>query len=298
MHWVLASIIATLGGASYVSFLKLAQGFYDPKTVISFIMFCAFMFYYITSNHKNIFSAFEWNAFIAGILFGVMTICFNEAINLSNNPGIPSSLVRSNVLVTYVISLFVFGLKFSWTKFITIMTIIAGCLITIIPNMKDFASSNNKWILMTILAGLLSSGNDVFSKLSLNKIPTDQYLVVQMLAAVLTTLGIQYVRTKTFTLQKLKKTKQKMESKIHILNKYPPLLMGVAVASVIIFRQFLGIAVKNSDNPSYPRALFNSQFFVSLLLSLLIQKNASITKYQGVGSTVILGGVVAMTLQK
>ena len=74
--------------------------------------------------------------------------------------------------------------------------------------------------------------------------------------------------------------------------------MGVAVASVIIFRQFLGIAVKNSDNPSYPRALFNSQFFISLLLSLLIQKNASITKYQGVGSTVILGGVVAMTLQK
>ena len=298
MHWVLASIIATLGGALYVSFLKLAQGFYDPKTIISFTMFCAFMFYFIISDHKNLFSAFESNAFIAGILFGLVSICFNEAISLSNNPGIPSSLVRSNVLVTYLLSLFVFGLKFSWTKFITIMTIIGGCLITIIPNMKDFTSSNNKWILMTVLAGLLSSFNDVFSKLSLNKISTDQYLVVQLLAAVLTTLGIQYVRTKKFTLQKLKKDKQKKESKIHILNKYPPLLMGVSAASLIIFRKFLGIAVENSVNPSYPRALFNSQFFVSLLLSLLIQKDSSITKYEGVGSTVILGGVIAMALQK
>jgi len=36
MNWLAPTFIALVGSASYVSFLKLAQGYYDPKTVQSF----------------------------------------------------------------------------------------------------------------------------------------------------------------------------------------------------------------------------------------------------------------------
>lgn len=298
MNWILSSIIATVGGTAYVSFLKLAQSYYDPKTVISFLILCSFVYYFIISDYKNIFKYFEIYAFIAGVLFGTMAESINEAINLSNNPGIPSSIVRSNVLITYLFSIVIFGLKFSWSKFLAISVIIIGCIITIIPNMKNFSSTNNLWMVMTILAGLFSAGNDVFSKLSLNKIGSEQYLVIQMLAATLTTITIQYMRTKTVFLKILPKNDQKKLSKIHLLNKYPQISLATAFVGLIVFRQFLSMAVKSTTNPSYPRAIFNSQFFFSLLLSLFIQKGSEITKYQWGGSSVILMGIIGMAIQK
>ena len=298
MNWILSSIIATFGATCYTSFLKLTQSYYDSKTVIGFLILCSFIYYFITSDEKNIIKMFEPYACIAGILFGLMATSINEAIKLSNNPGIPSCIVRSNVLITYILSLFVFGLKFAWSKFFAISVIIVGCLITILPDIKNFKSSNNMWILMTIIAGLFSSGNDILSKLSLNKISTENYLVIQMLAAALTAIGVQYARTKTYSLKVLPKDKREKVSKIYLFNKYPQLSLGVAFAGLIIFRKFLGIAIKKATNPSYPRAIFNSQFLFSILLSLGIQKGSAINNYQWAGSSVILAGILGLSLQK
>jgi len=245
-----------------------------------------------------LFKSFEIYAVIAGILFGVMTIAFNAAVNLANNPGLPGSIVPSNALLTYFISLSLFGLAFSWKKFLTILLIIAGCIITTIPNMKHFKSSNNLWIVMTLIAATSAAGNDIFSKLSLNKINNNQYLVVQTFTAAITTIVAQYITTKTVGLKTLKKKDQKKDSKIAFLNKYPQVSLFIALSGLLVFRQFLSIAIGKSENPSYPRAIFNSQFFLSLLLSMGIQKGSKITNYQWAGSSVVLSGVLTMALQK
>ena len=298
MNWLAPTFIALVGSASYVSFLKLAQGYYDPKTVQSFLVSCCFIYYYFVGNNKNLFKCFEIYAVIAGILFGVMTIAFNAAVNLANNPGLPGSIVPSNALLTYFISLSLFGLAFSWKKFLTILLIIAGCIITTIPNMKHFKSSNNLWIVMTLIAATSAAGNDIFSKLSLNKINNNQYLVVQTFTAAITTIVAQYITTKTVGLKTLKKKDQKKDSKIAFLNKYPQVSLFIALSGLLVFRQFLSIAIGKSENPSYPRAIFNSQFFLSLLLSMGIQKGSKITNYQWAGSSVVLAGVLTMALQK
>jgi drug/metabolite transporter (DMT)-like permease len=298
MNWLVSTFIALFGSAAYVSFLKLAQGYYDPKTVQSFLMTICFLYYYTVGSNKNLFKSFEIYAVIAGLLFGLMTISFNAAVNLANNPGLPGSIVPSNALLTYFISLPLFGLAFSWKKFSTILLIIVGCIITTIPNMKDFKSSNNLWIVMTLIAATCAAGNDLFSKLSLNKINNNQYLVIQMFTAAITTIVAQYMITKTIGLKTLKKKDQKKDSKIVFLNKYPQISLFVALSGLLVFRQFLGIAIEKSENPSYPRAIFNSQFFVSLLLSMGIQKGSQITSYQWAGSSVVLAGVLAMALQK
>lgn len=296
MNWIIDSIIATFGGAIYTSFLKLSQSSYDATSVVSFVLFLSFIFYYITGGYYNLVKNFETWGFISGITFGLTTYFFNKALSLVNNPGIPSSIVRSQVVLTFFVSLFLFNEKFSWKKFAPILVIILGCLITVYPNLKSFDAKNMEWIYLTIIAGICTTGNDITSKLSLNKIANKQFLVLQMLGASLTNIILQFFTKKTVGLQKLSKDKKKKSSKIHLFNKYPQLLLAIILSSLIVFRTYLGSAMKSSKNPAYPRAIFNSQFLVSLLLSLVIQKDTAITKAQGIGSAVILLGVIFTTI--
>lgn len=296
MNWILDSMIATLGGGFYVSFLKLGQDHYETDSLVTFVLFGSFLYYFLTKNHANIVKDFNFMAFLSGISFGLTAYFISKSFQLVNNPGVPSSIVRSQVLLTYFVSLFLFNEKFSWKTFFPILIIIFGCLITIYPELINFDPKNMTWIFFTVLAGICTTGNDITSKLSLNEISNDQFLVIQMLGATLTNILIQYGQKKTFGLKKLKKPKK--NSKILAFNKYPTLLLTIIIISLIIFREFLGSAMSKTKNPAYPRAIFNSQFIVSLLISLVIQKNSSISLIEGIGSAVITVGVILTSLIK
>ena len=298
MQWIIESLIAAMAGGSYTSVLKLVNDNYVGNSAIFTILLSCFSWFYIKNKQLNISKYLEKWSIISGITFGITTIFVNKSIVNVSNPGVPISLVPAQVLLTYFLSLSIFKEKFSITKFIPIMIILIGSIITVLPDLINFKNTNILWIIYISIAIFFVSISDITSKLALNKITNVQYQVVSLLAATIVAGLIQLTENNSLGLKKLPKDKVKNISKYEILDKYDILTLIFAIFCMINFQYHFAEAVKGTKNPAYPRGIINSQFIPAMLISKLIIKDSTITGYQYLGSFITLLGIMYNTIYK
>ncbi len=306
MNWQILSIFATISSAFFVLFQKISSNIYLTPSILSIFFLFSFLFFYIVKpliikgklsiNDLNIFKYIEIYSIIAGISFGLATFFITLALKYINNPGIPSILVRGGIIFTYIFSFFLFNEKFNIYKFLGILIVILSIFIEIRPDIMKIKSKNNIWILFTLLSSISAAILNTTSKLSLKKINDTQLNVIILLFGYLTNVLIQFLQDKSFGLKKLNKPKKKDLSKIKILNQKPIIAIIGGIITLIIFRYYLTKAIKVSQNPTYPRMIFNTQYILTLLLSLFILNSSTIKTKEIISSILMLIGALIFSL--
>lgn len=296
MHWKTAISIATLGAGIYISFLKLSQGNYDPSSIIPFVMSISFLYFYVKNGKWDLFNlANKWSV-ISGLCFGCALYYMNNALSLIQNPGIPSAVLRTNIVITYVASLFLFRESFSFSKVGFILLTLVGGFVAILPKLIGMNNDNITWLYPTLIAGCFASLSDITTKFGVSEVSNLDFSTIQVLVAGLLNYMFQYADTGNIGLQVLDANVAKDKSSIELLNTYPWISLVICIMGFSLFREYLGEAIQQSSNPVYPRAIFNSQFILTLVLSYFLQTDGTFTMYEGLGAVIIAMGVVGFSL--
>ena len=296
MHWKTAISIATLGAGIYISFLKLSQGNYDPSSIIPFVMSISFLYFYVKNGKWDLFNlANKWSV-ISGLCFGCALYYMNNALSLIQNPGIPSAVLRTNIVITYVASLFLFRESFSFSKVGFILLTLVGGFVAILPKLIGMNNDNITWLYPTLIAGCFASLSDITTKFGVSEVSNLDFSTIQVLVAGLLNYLFQYADTRNIGLQELDADVAKDKSSIDLLNTYPWISLVICIMGFTFFREYLGEAIQQSSNPVYPRAIFNSQFILTLVLSYFLQTDGTFTMYEGLGAVIIAMGVVGFSL--
>lgn len=296
MHWKTAISIATLGAGIYISFLKLSQGNYDPSSIIPFVMSISFLYFYVKNGKWDLFNlANKWSV-ISGLCFGCALYFMNNALSLIQNPGIPSAVLRTNIVITYVASLFLFRESFSFSKVGFILLTLVGGFVAILPKLIGMNNDNITWLYPTLIAGCFASLSDITTKFGVSEVSNLDFSTIQVLVAGLLNYMFQYADTGNIGLQVLDADVAKDKSSIELLNTYPWISLAICIMGFSLFREYLGEAIQQSSNPVYPRAILNSQFILTLVLSYFLQTDGTFTMYEGLGAVIIAMGVVGFSL--
>lgn len=286
MKWLFNSIIATLSGILYVVFLKLSQSTYEQSSLISWILLIPVLPLVIYTRKLTMN---KWTL-ISGTLLGICIVNFAKALSLTKNPGVPSAMIRCEIVFMYLVSLFVFREKFNIKKFTGIVIFIIGSISTVIPYLL---SSNIKWLLYVFIVIIGMIMNDIVIKFAMKTIRSTDLLTTQLLVASIFSFLWTYYHKGSIYLQRVNNEKL---SKIPIFDEYPVLYIIILVISIVMFRLNIARSFALAKNPTYPRAVINSQFVFSLILSLLFVKNSSISIYEAVGSFLMLIGILGTVI--
>ncbi len=117
------------------SFLKMNIGIGIISLIILFLL-----------NIKNLdkFRSLTIYSFITALLFTFFNYSMFRAVISYHNPGVINALLRLQIMLTFLASLFIFKTNFDWKKMILICLILLGALITVINfKIKDNAKKND-----------------------------------------------------------------------------------------------------------------------------------------------------------
>jgi len=292
VNWIFPAIQATIFGGIYSTFIKINQNYYETYSIIGFILFINFVMIQVYNYFSGIKNSFEKFSIGAGIAYGLTMFYFNKALESTNNPGVPTALARTQIVLTYMASLYFFKAKFNIYKLVSIIVIIIGSIVAVLGQFEQITTGS--WLVETLLASFWSSANDIFSKSALNRTINNNYLRIEMLSATIVVVIIQYIRTKTVGIKERKNKEYK--SKIKILNEFPGISLVICLLSQFFMLYYIGVSFNNTNNPAYPRAIFNASFIVTLISSLIIEKGSSINKMEVLGSIIILIGAAGTAL--
>ena len=106
-------------GDEYADHLQLTSYFLLISAIITLI--------YLIINKKNIFLS-KW-AISNGIFWGLALIFLNNSISQAKNPGLSMSIFRTQAVLTYIASIFLFHSSVSKMKIAGIITVIIGAFI-------------------------------------------------------------------------------------------------------------------------------------------------------------------------
>ena len=305
--WQLSALIALLAMSFSSIFGKIIVMHYNVASQQAFSSFITFLFFILifpifsdTVNFTdtiNIFKYLEIFAIISGIVIGLGMFFLFSAVSLVDNPGIVTTLNRSQLIFTYFVGLIIFKQNFNFNKFFGILLIIIAVFIQIGKQLIFGKFKNSKWILFTLLSATCGTLLDTISKLSMKKITLVQFNIITFLFSSLTAVTIQYLQDGTFGLQKKKlKENEKNISKISILNKTPPIIL-LLLSTILFatFKYYLNQSIKLSSNPAFPRSIVGGNFIIVLFSSIFLFKKASIKMNEIIAAIIMLIGILIVT---
>ena len=113
-------------------------------------------------------SEFSFNKYaVASGLFLMLVIHFlSQALIRVNNPGIPTALLRFQVVITFFLSLYFFNSKFEYLKLLFILLMIVGIFLILLgKKSKDKKEKKDNTYLLYVLGSIISfSIYDIFIK--------------------------------------------------------------------------------------------------------------------------------------
>ena len=208
------------------------------------------------------------------------------------------SIFRTQAVLTYIASIFLFHSSVSKIKIIGIITVIFGAfIITSFNEKKENANfetnkinkkNNKEWILYAFAAGIFMTLKDITTKISLSKQKIDLavYVFVSLAAASVTSFIYQFIKTKNIKLE------SKQKNKKH--EKY--MYVSIIAFIFILYAITVGLSTSLAPNPGMPKAIDSAGIILTLILSKFLFKNSKIDKKQWLGVVILIIGVIAISL--
>ncbi len=141
MSWIFYSFLYALFlGIVTVMFKLVGQNFHflEMGIVMSFITSC--ILFIIAIPKLPTIKFMNSYIILIGVVYGIFNYFFIKTILAYHNPGVVSALVRSQIFFTFVLGTIFFKFPFSWKKFVIIIILIFGAIITIL----DFKKKDQK----------------------------------------------------------------------------------------------------------------------------------------------------------
>lgn len=311
MNWIIASVFQASFMGFVVVFYKILEKYFDFLDMNLGIAIISIIFFsFITKGKFYQLSNLSFFSLLIGLAYGLFCYFFIKSIINYHNPGIISALLRTQIVLTFLIMFLIFKSPFDIKKFIFICLILIGSVVTIInpkrinrnhesfienkfqikSNKHSFKINNYNhylWLIYLILAIIFFSIFDIMSKFRNPKIDINIHSQIVMIGYFLVFLFL-YIKKNIFriihnnhpTNKKLKKTKN-----FYGLKEYSYLIITSLLFTLNMV--FLNIALSNSPNPSYPKSIGASSILVSLIMSFIIFKEIP-NLNQIVGCAIIL----------
>ena len=275
-------------GDEYIDHLQLTSYFLLVSAIINLI--------YFIIKKKNIFLS-KW-AISNGIFGGLSLIFLNNSISKAKNPGLSMSIFRTQAVLTYIASIFLFHSSISKMKIAGIITVIIGAFIITSFNEKEKIENFNKnkekthnnkeWLLYAFAAGIFMTFKDITTKISLSKqkIDLSVYVFISLASASITSFIYQFIKTKNIKLESKQKNK-----------KYEKYIYVLIIAFInIVYAITIGLSTSQAPNPGIPKAIDSAGIILTLILSKFLFKNSEINKKQWLGVIILIIGVIAISL--
>lgn len=260
--WVFPSLVAFLSTVVAILCYRKLQLRGVPltiQTIGTFIIpFLGFLFwiFYEPQYLKVDFDSLLKLTITSVIFIQVGTILTIKAISLSNNPGYPVAITRTNVLITALVSVILFNSPLTWIKFLAILIIFFFSLLILDFSNKS-SHSKNVWFWYALLAGVLTSGYALSSKYFINEgIPILTRLFYAF-AAMAFVQGLNLV---------IKKPKVN-------LFKIDYVLLFIIGVSTFIFDIFAQIGFQYAPNPGYVNAILTTSIVPTTFFSAVFFKD-------------------------
>lgn len=187
----------------------------------------------------------------AVIFIQIGTILANKSITLAKNPGYAVAVTRTNVLITTLISVLIFGSDLNWLTFLAVFSITFASFLFVDYSKKEVRRDNNFWLWYALGSGILTSGYALSSKFFINEnIPLLTRMFYAFLAMSLVQgLDLFFSRTKI----KVKKIDW-------------VLFLGLG-GSTLFFNIFTQLAFEYAPNPGFVNAFLAGSIIPTTFLA-------------------------------
>jgi len=273
--------------------MKISDNYYKSYSYLPIMILINAILAFMLLLYKNPIRGFTILSIFTGIFQALTIYFYSKAIKSTNNPGIVASLVRVQVLLTFILSIFILHTQFDVKKLVSICVIIIGAYIVIRGEGKRKNDKSKHFIIYTIIASIMYSLFDIFTKLSLNKVNIYYHLVIMLITAFIVFSILQICEYKNYGLVKPEK---KTKGDIKLFNKYN--ILSVILSGVFNFLvvYLLIKSIGSSSDPSYPKAVMAISIIITTVLSKFMVKNANTNTTEIIGIITILIGVGGVAL--
>ena len=300
MYWAIASILQALTMGISTVLYKLSGKYFSNLKMNIIVGLISSILLYFVNMHQNTLNHWKYinkYTILIGLIFGIFNYFYIKSILAYHNPGINSSLLRSQIVLTYIILIVFFNNKLSYNKLFLILCIILGSLITVIKedeikdlileDSKDNQVSNKKydWIIYLIISIVLFSIYDILSEYKPRKMNINFHSMIVMICYFFVFLIIYIF--KSFILKDDEKPVN-IEDKYKTVSDLKKYICLISLSFLFCLQLiFLNIGLNNSPNPSYAKSIGSLAIPVALITNYIIfNKIPSIQ--QIIGCSIIL----------
>jgi drug/metabolite transporter (DMT)-like permease len=316
--WLILSFTSSLFNTTYTLSSKGALEYIEPTSFTAYILLFSLIITIIITLFSKSKFIFSFYSLLVGITAGITFLFFNKSIEKSANPGLVMAVYRSQAMLTFILSIFIFKLKFHKRNFFGVSLVIIGVFIISSIKKERFITKKKRkshnWVFYAILGGIFATLNDIFLKKAFQnknlKMPV--FLLHQMFFGSIILFIYLFVKNKSIKLesnQELGKNKiikhnensSKQDSGGNKIKKYMEdktnknikKYVHVLIVS-IIFLSYVGTLNKATylaPNPGMAKAIDILGILITLFVSKYIFKGSAINKKQWFGSIILVIGI-------
>lgn len=291
MNWFYLSCINVILYTTYVIIVKYISQHVDNLTILTYMSLFSILYigiYQILSNKKI---KFEKISIIFGIWTGIIYYLLNSAISIVSNPGLVLCIFRFQIIISSIMSYFIYGSHLSTYMMIMMCIILVGLFIITAPigQGKTIKQHSYKWIILSFIAAIMGSiGIIILKYININI--HNKYNYVQIIFNIMVGICIfsamnEYITTKSLYI------KYKSSNSSNIIYFILLMILGVVFP---LYSYLLIKAVHLSPSPSMPFAIISSNIIPVSIISTFLFKNSELTytKWGGIG--IVLVGVFGL----
>ena len=314
MGWILYSILVALIGAIANSESKIGLLHYTTIEFVPYFLLCAciFLSIYIGINKDFTKLFFDYNSLIVGITFAIAVFLLNESIARASNPGLSMAVMRTQAILSAILSYFAFGTPLNIVKIGCMIVVLVGVYFITIGDKthkhikknthnkndkhktyesflnKEF-QSNNSWIIFSLLSGVAFSIMDIFTKRStmvknnlIENIVFHKYIIATIILFI-----YMYFSSGTLQLQSITG-----KSRLTIMDYLILVFCGFLS---LLYGGFIAQACKLAPNVGYVKSIDCLGIPITTILSSYML-NVSISTESWIGIVIVVLGVIGLSV--
>lgn len=302
-EWLYLSIINTIIYSVYIILIKYLGNEIDYLSILTYINIIAFVYlliYQLVKNkiwksiknkgtHNNI--VFEKLSILFGIWTGVIYYLINKAVILVTNPGLVAAIFRIQIIISSILSYFIYGSHMSYFMMILLCIILVGLFLIGYPDKNKAISKNNTWIILSIISAFMGSIGIIILKY-INIKHHNKYTPIQILFNIIIGICIFAIINELIQTKSLEITYKKTKYNIKITSYILLLILGLIFPAYVYL---LIRSVKTSPNPCMPFAIVTSSIIIISIISSFLFKNSVLDYKKWIGMVLVLAGVFGLS---
>lgn len=299
-EWLCLSLINVILQSIHILIVKYINLHIDYLSVLTYMSLMSVLFSLLIHLICNIKIQFDKASFLCGIMAAIDYYLLNKAIVLINNPGIPVIIFRISMIISAILSYFIFNSYLSYSIIIYILIVIGGMYL-LTCNTPIYEGKDSGYII-SIISAFTSSCTILLMKYITMKLKINYIQIILNLFIGFSIFSIinQLIQRRSLSIMSSMKLANSGSKYINLLvdkNKIYYILSLITLSIIYpVFVYILFSAIKKSSNPGFPIVVISSNVIIITLISTYIFEKSDLHIQEWGGILAILCGTVGVAL--